>query len=76
MRRALLQVVPDTSCGVSDGWLVCEYPERPVDRAARWHIFGRCRGCVIAMEARLARGEESRPTIARIVLETDEELRA
>lgn len=50
-------------------WLVCENPERPIDGNAQWHIFGGCRGCVVAMQARVARGDEPSTTRALLVLE-------
>lgn len=60
-----------SSCLDDEGWMVCEHPERPV-QGGRWHIFGRCRSCTIAMTAAVARGDAPCEAIVRLVLEPAE----
>lgn len=49
-------------------WIACEHPERPMDSDGGWHLFGKCRGCVIAMTAAFARGDACATPVKRALV--------
>lgn len=44
-----------------------------MDSDGGWHAFGKCRGCVIAMQAAIARGDvRASPVMAALVMDAFE----